>query len=47
MLFSEYFDESYFGDRSLPCCISDPMVNHIELTREKSLIRTPGSSVQG
>ena len=38
---------TYFGDRSLPCCIKDPIVNHIELTKLKSLMRTSVSSRQG
>jgi hypothetical protein len=37
----------YFGERSLPCCINEPIVNHIELTREKSLINTSLSVRQG
>ena len=28
------------GVRSLPCCISEPTVNHNELQRENSLTRT-------
>ena len=31
---------TYLGVRSLPCCISEPIVNHIEFTKEKSLTNT-------
>ena len=37
---------SYLGEISLPCCMSDPIVNHIELQRENSLTRT-SCSLQG
>ena len=32
---------------SLPCCISEPIVNHMELQRENSLTSTSASSLQG
>ena len=38
---------SYLGDKSLPCCIRDPIVNHIEFTREKSFTNTSDSVRQG
>ena len=38
---------SYLGDKSLPCCIRDPIVNHIEFTNEKSFTNTSDSVLQG
>ena len=38
---------TYLGVRSLPCCISEPIVNHIEFTKEKSLTNTSWSVLQG
>ena len=35
------------GEISLPCCMRDPMVNHMELQRENSLTNTSASSLQG
>ena len=43
----EIYVRTNFGDRSLPCCMRDPMVNHIELRRLKSLTSTSGSSLHG
>ena len=37
----------YLGDKSLPCCIKEPIVNHIELIRLNSFTSTSGSSVHG
>ena len=39
--------EIALGEMSLPCCMRDPMVNHMELHKLNSLTRTSASSVQG
>ena len=44
LVFGRY---TYLGERSLPCCIKDPIVNHIELIRLNSFTKTSGSSVHG
>ena len=39
--------ETYLGEISLPCCMREPMVNHMELQRENSFTNTSASSLQG
>ena len=40
-------DRTYLGEISLPCCMREPIVNHMELQRENSFTNTSASSLQG